>query len=103
MELKNSSNVHFEKLTAIKQTVQTHITDFKMTSQILTRAELIAKGFKRNDVVRLMKKSETRVNFYMNQHIKNGNYSSPNIQQAWDAECARWDHFKATLQSWDNT
>lgn len=74
-----------------------------MSSQILTRAELIAKGLTRKDTVRLMKKSETRVNFYLNQHIRNGNYSSPEIQKAWDAECAFWDHMKATLASWDNT
>ena len=36
-------------------------------------------------------------NSYVNQYIRNGNKCSAAFQVAWDAECARWDHLKATL------
>lgn len=66
-------------------------------NQVFTAAELQAKGITRRDVQRLLAKTETRVNSYVNQYIRNGNKCSAAFQVAWDAECARWDHLKATL------
>ena len=66
-------------------------------NQIFTTAELQAKGITRRDVQRLLKSTETRVNSYVTQYIRNGNKCSTGFQAAWDAECARWDHLKATL------
>jgi hypothetical protein len=66
---------------------------------ILTAAEIQAKGITMRDVQRLLKKSETRVNSYATQYARNGFKCSDAFQAAWDAECARWDHFKATLEA----
>lgn len=66
-------------------------------NQVFTATELQAKGITRRDVQRLLKNTETRVNSYVNQYIRNGNKCSAGFQAAWDAECARWDHLKATL------
>mgnify|MGYP000889845763 CR=1 FL=1 len=66
-------------------------------NQVLNTAELQAKGISRRDVQRLLAKTETRVNSYVSQYIRNGNKCSAAFQAAWDAECARWDHLKATL------
>ena len=66
-------------------------------SQVFTAAELQAKGITSRDVQRLLKKTETRVNSYVSQYIRNGNKCSASFKSAWDAECARWDHIKATL------
>jgi hypothetical protein len=66
-------------------------------NQVLTTAELQSKGITKQQVQAMFKKSETRVNFYAKQYLRNGNKCSAPIQAAWDAECARWDHLKATL------
>ena len=66
-------------------------------NQVLTAAELQAKGITKRDVQRLLKSTETRVNRYFSQYVRNGNKCSAGFQAAWDAECARWDHLKATL------
>lgn len=68
----------------------------------LTAAEQQAKGFSRLDVARLCKKSETRVRAYVAQYVRNGNKCSADFQAAWDAECARWDHLRASLSEWPN-
>ena len=67
-------------------------------NKVFTAAELQAKGITRLDVQRLLAKTETRVNSYVSQYIRNGNKCSASFQAAWDAECARWDHLKATLK-----
>lgn len=74
-----------------------------MASQILTKDQLIAKGFNRKQIVSLLKWSETRMNSYLRQHIRNGNFTLPNIQKHWDAEARTWDHLKATLTKWDES
>lgn len=66
-------------------------------SQVFTAAELQSKGITRRDVQRLLAKSETRVNSYATQYLRNGNKCSASFRAAWDAECARWDHLKTTL------
>lgn len=66
-------------------------------SNVLTAAEIKAKGITKRDVQRLLKKSETRVNSYATQYARNGFKCTDGFQAAWDAECARWDHLKATL------
>ena len=66
-------------------------------NQVLTTAELQSKGNTKQQVRSMLKKIETRVNFYVKQYVRNGNRCSATIQAAWDAECARWDHLKATL------
>lgn len=68
--------------------------------QVLTPAEIAAKGLTRRDVEKLLKSTEGRVNFYCKQYQANGFKCSPAIQKAWDAECAKWDHLKATLAQW---
>lgn len=65
--------------------------------QVFSAAELQAKGITRSDVQRLLSKTETRVNSYATQYMRNGNKCSASFQAAWDAECAKWDHLKATL------
>lgn len=74
-----------------------------MASQLFTKDELIAKGFNRKQIAALLKKSETRMNAYLKQHIQNGNYTSPKMQENWDAEARFWDHMKATLTKWDES
>ena len=66
-------------------------------NQVFTATELQAKGITRRDVQRLLKSTETRVNSYAKQYTQNGSKCSAGFQAAWDAECARWDHLKATL------
>ena len=58
-------------------------------NQVLTTAELQSKGITKQQVRSMLKKSETRVNFYVKQYVRNGNRCSATIQAAWDAECAR--------------
>ena len=70
-------------------------------NQIFTAAELQAKGITRQDIVGMMNRAETRVNSYVKQYIRNGNNCSAEFQTAWDAECARWDHIKTTLEQMD--
>ena len=70
-------------------------------NQVFTAAELQAKGITRHDVVRMLKRIETRVNSYVKQYISNGNKCSAEFRTAWDAECARWDHIKTTLEQMD--
>ena len=67
---------------------------------VFTAQELIAKGFTKKQVSAMLKKCETRVNFYVKQYIANGNKCSVQIQKSWDAECARFDHLKSTLSAW---
>jgi hypothetical protein len=64
---------------------------------IFTPAELQAKGITEQMTRRALKASETRVSSYVKQYARNGNQCSASFQAAWDAECARWDHLKATL------
>jgi hypothetical protein len=69
--------------------------------QIFTKVELAAKGFGRKEVARMLRSCETRCNSYLNQFVANGSKCSAKFQAAWDAECARWDHLKATLAQFD--
>ena len=68
-------------------------------NQLFSATELKAKGITKRDVQRLMKSSESRVSCYVKQFAANGCKCSASFQAAWDAECARWDHFKATLSA----
>ena len=65
--------------------------------KVLTKAELLSKGITELDVRRLMKASESRIDFYSRKYAVNGNRCSPSIQTAWDSECARFDLAKRTL------
>lgn len=67
---------------------------------VLTPAEIMAKGITKKDVERLLRNIESRINFYTKQYVKNGYKCSDRIKKAWDSECARWDHMKATLAQW---
>lgn len=64
---------------------------------LFTKDELAAKGFCRKEVSRMLRSCEARCNSYLNQFVSNGSKCSAKFQAAWDAECARWDHLKATL------
>lgn len=66
-------------------------------NQVFTKDELAVKGFGRKEVARMSRICETRCNSYVRQFIANGSKCSAKFQTAWDAECARWDHLKATL------
>ena len=68
-----------------------------MSTKAATAAELQRKGIDRRDVQRLMKQSESRIARYSAQYAHNGCRCSAGFQAAWDAECARWDHLRATL------
>lgn len=64
----------------------------------LTKQEIEAKGISLGDVLRLLKSSESRINVYCKTFLQNGNKCSEDFQKSWDAECARWDHFKAIIE-----
>ena len=66
-------------------------------NQVFTKDELAAKGFGRKEVARMLRSCETRCNTYLARFIGNGRKCDAKFQAAWDAECARWDHLKATL------
>jgi hypothetical protein len=65
--------------------------------ELFTKEQLVAKGFNKNDVKKMLKKCETKVNFYAKQYVANGNKCSESIEKAWNLECARFDHYKLTL------
>lgn len=67
-----------------------------MAHQIFNQDELVEKGLNKKAISKMLKSSETRVNFYVKQYLKLG-FVSPTIKKAWDKECAKWDHLKATL------
>lgn len=71
-----------------------------MTYQVLTPAELAAKGLTRRDVARMLKKAETLANWHAARYVAQGHRVSPAQQAEWDAACAKWDHFKATLNGY---
>lgn len=68
-----------------------------MSSTVLTTEQIKAKGITAADVRRMVRGSEARCNSYLRQVMRNGGKCSAEFQRAWDAECARWDHAKATL------
>ncbi len=68
---------------------------------ILTPAALAQKGISKRDVKSLLRRSEARVNSYTRQYARNGFKCSERFRESWDAECARWDHFKATLAGFE--
>lgn len=71
-----------------------------MSYQVLTPAELAAKGIKRRDVERMLRSHEREVNWHIARYISQGHQVSPAQQAKWDAACARWDHCKATLSAY---
>lgn len=66
-------------------------------NQLFTAEQLAAKGITKRHVQSMLRRCETRVNSYVKQYTQNGHQCSAGFQAAWDAECARWDHLKATL------
>lgn len=70
--------------------------------QLFTKEQLAAKGINKNDVKKMLKKCETRVNFYAKQYVANGNKCSERIEKAWNLECARFDHYKITLAQFES-
>lgn len=66
-------------------------------NQLFTAAELLAKGITTKQIRAALKSSESRVNFYARQYQRSDCTCSAPIRAAWNAECARWDHLKATL------
>ena len=69
--------------------------------QVFSPAELLAKGITRRDIQRMLKRSESRVSAYVKTYTRNGRKCSPDFQQKWGAECARWDHLRATLAAFE--
>lgn len=70
-------------------------------NQVFKKDELAAKGFGRKEVARMFRSCETRCNTYLARFVANGRKCDAKFQSAWDAECARWDHLKATLAQFD--
>lgn len=60
--------------------------------EILTPAQLAAKGIYKKDVIRLLKNQEKLVTWYVNNDNNTASHTNK-----WDAACQRWDHMKATL------
>lgn len=66
---------------------------------ILSKEQLIERGINASDVRRQLKKTENRCNFYQRKFVAAGFRCDEAMQKAWDQECARWDHLKATLRA----
>ena len=66
---------------------------------LYTKEELIQKGIKRPDVVRLIKSTERICNYFFKLHTSRR--LSVKEQKEWDCNLSKWDHFKATLNKWD--
>lgn len=69
-----------------------------MSNEIFTPESLAAKGFKKIDIKRALVRSESRCNAWMERATAMGKNFPAEWQRLWDAECARWDHLKATLE-----
>lgn len=67
---------------------------------LYTKAELIQKGIKRTDVIRLIKSTERICNYFFKLHTSRE--LTAKEQKEWDNNLCKWDHFKATLNNWDN-
>jgi len=66
---------------------------------LYTKEELIQKGIKRTDVVRLIKSTERMSNYFFKLHMVRD--LTTKEQKEWDCNLSKWDHFKATLNAWD--
>lgn len=66
---------------------------------LYTKAELVQKGIKRTDVVRLVKSTERMCNYFFKLHTVRD--LTVKEQKEWDTNLSKWDHFKATLNNWD--
>ena len=62
------------------------------------RALVERSGLSRRDVVKLQDGSEARIRSYATQYARLGFHCSADFTASWNAECARWDFFKATLE-----
>lgn len=63
--------------------------------QVLTAAELQAKGITKRQVAGMLARAEKLCNWHLKRHMLQG---TTEAQQAeWDTACAKWDHLKATL------
>lgn len=67
---------------------------------LYTKAELIQKGIKRTDVIRLIKSTERICNYFFKLHTSRE--LTTKEQKEWDNNLSKWDHFKTTLNNWDN-
>lgn len=63
---------------------------------VLSATELHAKGITKRQVAGMLRRAEARCNWFAARHAANGGVSTAE-QAEWDADCARWDHLKATL------
>ena len=68
--------------------------------QLFTPAELSSKGLRKDDIVRMLRRSKRRVDACVKEHLRNGGQCGAAFHAQWDAECARWDHLKATLMQY---
>lgn len=66
---------------------------------LYTKEELIQKGIKRKDVLRLIKSTERICNYFFQLHT--ARELTHNEQKEWDCNLSKWDHFKVTLKKWD--
>ena len=69
--------------------------------QVMSPEENAKKGIYKRDIEAMLRHCESRVNSYVSQYARNGFKCSSRFQSAWDADCARWDHLKATLRGYD--
>ena len=63
--------------------------------QVLTAAELQAKGITQRQVAGMLARAEKLCNWHLKRHMLQGSTAAQ--QAEWDAACARWDHLKATM------
>ena len=64
--------------------------------QVLTAAELQAKGITKRQVAAMLARAEKLCNWHAKRHAVQGGYTAAEHAE-WDAACAKWDHLKATL------
>lgn len=63
--------------------------------QVLTAAELHAKGISKDQVLTMLGRVEKLCAWHLHRHQLRGTTAAEEAE--WDAACAKWDHLKATL------